>query len=58
VRQEPKIESKLKKIHKQQLKFFGLLMRMNDSRYIKKRWQGKEKEDVQVKHGKIKKQTF
>ena len=44
VRQELKVEPILKKIHKQQLKWFGLLMRMNNSRPIKKE---------RGKHGKI-----
>ena len=41
VRQEPKVKPILKKIHKQQLKWFGHLMRMNDSRPVKKVWQAR-----------------
>ena len=38
VRQELKVEPILKKIHKQQFKWFGHLMKMNDSRLVKKVW--------------------
>ena len=40
VRQELKVEPILKKIYKQ-LKWFGHLMRMNDSRPVKKVWQAR-----------------
>ena len=41
VRQELKVEPILKKIYKQQLKWYGHLMRMNDSRPVKKVWQAR-----------------
>ena len=56
-RQEVKVEPKLKNILKQQLEWFGHLMRMNNSRSVRKVWQarmtGKRKGNARGKHGKI-----
>ena len=41
VRQELKVEPLLKKIHKQQLKWFGHLTRMNNSGLVKNVWQAR-----------------
>ena len=40
VRQELKVEPRFKKIHKQ-LEWFGHLMRMNNSKSVKKVWQAR-----------------
>ena len=57
VRQELKVEPILKKMHKQQLKWFGHLTRMNDSRHVKTvgqtRMTGNRKRRPRGKHGKI-----
>ena len=61
MRQQLKVESILKKIHKQQLEWFGHLMRMNNSRPVKKVWQTrtteKGKKGLRAKHGKIQQRT-
>ena len=41
MRQELKVEPILKKIYKQQLKWYGHLMRMNEIRFVKKVWQAR-----------------